>query len=305
MSDISDMSAFWTGWITVISLGSVFGCAWLLWITRKSQKHSTETEQTMGHEFDGIEEYDNPLPKWWMYMFLATIVFGLVYYLLYPGLGTFKGLLGWTSANQWEKEVDTAKQQFGPLYAELAARPVEDLARDEKALKMGQRLFANNCAVCHGSAARGNIGFPNLTDHDWLYGGTPDKIKETLVNGRMAMMPAWGAILGEDGVQQVAHFVRGLSGQQNIDATLAAKGEPLFQANCAACHGADGKGMQALGAPNLSDGIWLYGGTQGMVEMTLRGGRNGVMPAFKDTLGEEKIHLLTAYVYSLSLQPVE
>jgi cytochrome c oxidase cbb3-type subunit 3 len=281
-------------------LGSIFGCAWLLWATRKSQKHNSETEQTMGHEFDGIEEYDNPLPKWWMHMFLGTIIFGLIYLALYPGLGTFKGLLGWTSTNQWEKEVDEAQEKFAPLYAELAARPIEELAKDEKALKMGQRLFANNCSTCHGSAARGNIGFPNLTDHDWLYGGTPEKIKETLTNGRNAMMPAWGAVIGEEGVQQVAHYVRGLSGQETINKDLAAKGQALFQANCTACHGAAGEGMEILGAPNLTDGTWLYGGTQSLVEMTLRGGRNGIMPSFKATLGDEKIHLLTAYVYSLS-----
>lgn len=300
MSDMPEMSAFWSGWITVIVLGSIIGCWWLLWVTRKSQTHDSETEQTMGHAFDGIEEYDNPLPKWWMYMFLATIVFGFIYLALYPGLGNYKGLLGWTSANQWEKEVAEAEAEYGPLYASLAAKSIDELLQDENALKMGERLFANNCAVCHGSAARGNPGFPNLTDDDWLYGGEFDKIKETLHQGRMAVMPAWEAVLGEAGIVQVANYVRQMSGQQNVDADLAAKGAPLFAANCAACHGADGKGMQILGAPNLTDGIWLYGGTQSIVEMTLRNGRNGVMPAFKDTLGEERIHLVAAYVYSLS-----
>lgn len=300
MSDISDMSSFWSGWITVIVLGSIFGCAWLLWVTRKSQKHDSETEQTMGHEFDGIAEYDNPLPKWWLVMFMATIVFGLIYAALYPTLGNYGGLLGWTSHNQWQKEFDAAQEKFAPLYAELAARPIEELAKDEKALKMGQRLFANNCAVCHGSAARGNIGFPNLTDHDWLYGGTPEKIKETLKNGRNAMMPAWGSIIGEEGVIATANYVRSLSGQENVDAAQVAKGEAIFKANCAACHGPEGKGTQAMGAPNLSDGIWLYGGTQGIVEMTLRNGRGGVMPSFQQKLGDEKIHLVAAYVYSLS-----
>ncbi len=294
------MTTFWTIWITVISLGSLFGCTWLLWVTRKSEPFQSETSETMGHEYDGIEEYDNPLPKWWLYMFMATIVFGLVYYLLYPGLGGFKGLFGWTQENQWEAEVQAAEAKYGPLYAELAAQPIEALAQDTRAIRMGQRLFANNCAVCHGSAARGSFGFPDLTDNDWLYGGTPDKIKETLLIGRIAAMPAWEAVIGAEGITQVAHYVRAMSGQQNVDKALADRGSSLYAANCAVCHGGDGKGIQSLGAPNLTDGVWLYGGTQAMVEASLRNGRNGVMPAFKDTLGEERVHLVSAYVYSLS-----
>jgi cytochrome c oxidase cbb3-type subunit 3 len=294
------MSTFWTVWISVISLASIFGCYWLLWATRKSQPYQDETEETLGHSFDGIEEFDNPLPKWWLYMFIASIIFALIYLVLYPGLGSYKGLLGWTQENQWQAEVDTAKEKYGPLYAELAATPLEELAQDPKAIKMGQRLFANNCAVCHGSTARGSTGFPNLTDNDWLYGGTPEKIKETLTNGRNAAMPAWEAVIGDQGITEVANYVRALSGQETVDKTLAAKGAALFATNCAACHGTDGKGMQILGAPNLTDSIWLYGGTQQMVETTLRNGRNGAMPAFLDLLGEERVHLLAAYVYSLS-----
>lgn len=294
------MSTFWTVWISVITLGSIFGCYWLLWVTRKNQPHQQETEQTVGHSFDDIEEYDNPLPKWWLYMFIGTIVFGLIYLALYPGLGSFKGFLGWTQEGQWQAEVDLAEEKYGPLYAELAATPIEELAQDQKAIRMGQRLYANNCAVCHGSTARGGLGFPNLTDEDWLYGGTPEKIKETLLIGRIAAMPAWEAIIGADGITQVSHYVRQLSGQETIDETLAARGAPLYAANCAVCHGSDGKGLQALGAPNLTDSIWLYGGTQQMVETTLRKGRNGVMPAFLDRVGEERVHLLAAYVYSLS-----
>ena len=294
------MNTFWTVWISVISLGTIFGCTWLLWATRKSQQHDSPTEETMGHDFDGIEEYDNPLPKWWLYLFIGTIVFGLVYYILYPGLGSFKGVLGWSQENQWQKEVEQAEQKYGPLYAKLAETPIEELANDPKAVKMGQRLFANNCAVCHGSTARGSFGFPNLTDDDWLYGGSPAKIKETLTIGRTAAMPAWEAIIGNEGIVQVSHYVRALSGQKNVDQTLADKGQPIYTTNCVACHGADGKGNQMLGAPNLADGIWLYGGTQKGIENTLRTGRNGAMPSFKHTLGDERIHLVTAYVYQLS-----
>ncbi|OZG73735.1 cytochrome-c oxidase, cbb3-type subunit III [Hahella sp. CCB-MM4] len=296
------MNSFWTGWISFIVLGSIFGCAWLLWATRKSQKFHTETEETMGHSFDGIEEYDNPMPKWWLYLFMATIVFGLFYLFLYPGLGSYKGYLGWSSAGQWENEVADAKAIYDPLYAELAATPIEELVKNEDAITMGKRLFLNNCAVCHGSAAHGGFGFPNLTDNDWLYGGAPEKIKETITNGRNAAMPAWEAIVGTEGVTELANYVRSLSGQQNIDAEKAEAGAKLFQANCVACHGTDAKGNQAVGAPNLTDSTWLYGGTQQAVEMTLKSGRNGVMPTFKKTLGDERIHLVATYVYSLSKQ---
>jgi len=295
------MSTFWTVWISVISLGSIFGCYWLLWATRKSQPHQEETEETLGHSFDGIEEYDNPLPKWWLYMFIGTIVFALIYLALYPGLGSYKGLLGWTQENQWQAQVDEAKARYEPIYAELVSQPVEALAQDYHAVAMGQRLYSNNCAVCHGSTARGSFGFPNLTDDDWLYGGSPEKIKETLLNGRVAAMPAWQAIIGNQGITQVAHYVRQLSGQETIDTELAARGASLYQTNCAVCHGTEGKGNHALGAPNLTDSIWLYGGTQQMVETSLRDGRAGVMPAFLEQLGEDRVHLLTAYVYSLSL----
>jgi len=294
------MTTFWTVWISVITLGTIFGCYWLLWVTRKNQSHQEETEEKVGHDFDGIEEYDNPLPKWWLYMFIGTIIFGLVYLLLYPGLGSFKGLLGWTQEGQWQAQVDEAQEKYGPLYAELAATPIETLAEDYKAITMGQRLFDNNCAVCHGSTARGSFGFPNLTDDAWQYGGTPEKIKETLLYGRQAAMPAWEAIIGSEGITQVSHYVRALSGQETVDQELADQGAATYAGNCAVCHGADGKGIQALGAPNLTDSVWLYGGTQELVETTLHKGRNGVMPAFLERLGEERVHLLSAYVYSLS-----
>ncbi|KZZ59537.1 cytochrome C oxidase Cbb3, partial [Oleiphilus sp. HI0122] len=186
------MTSFWSFWVSIISLGSIFGSLWLIYVTRKSQTSDTETEKTMGHTFDGIEEYDNPLPKWWMYMFVATCVFGLAYYALYPGLGNYKGLLGWTQVGQWENEVQTAEEKYGPIFEAYAATPIDELVQDAEAMKVGQRLFANNCAVCHGSAGRGAIGFPNLTDDDWLYGGTEEAIKATLVNGRMGNMPAKG-----------------------------------------------------------------------------------------------------------------
>lgn len=297
------MSMFWSIWISVIVLGSIFGVAWLLHITRKSQSTHAETTKTTGHSYDGIQEYDNPLPRWWMYMFWGTIVFALIYLVLYPGLGRFQGVLGWSSANQYEREVETANNTYGPLYAELAALPIEQLAKDPRAIKMGQRLFATECSVCHGSAATGSLGFPNLTDEDWLYGGDPQTIKTTITGGRKGMMPARGVAgnLNDTEITQVASYVRSLGGE-NVDAQAAAAGKDIFfgKGGCMACHGMDGKGMAALGAPNLTDKVWLYGNSQQQVEFTIRNGRNGEMPAFGETLSKEKIHLLAAYVYSLS-----
>jgi len=295
------MSAFWSIWISVITLAVVFGVTWLLFATRKSEKFKETTEETVGHAFDGIEEYDNPLPKWWFNMFLITVVFSLGYLALYPGLGNFKGLLGWTSYNQWEKEMAHAEEVYAPVFAKYAALSIEELNQpgNETGLKMGQRMFANNCSVCHGVGGVGAYGFPNLTDNDWLYGGQPDTIVSTIVNGRQGGMPAWSAILGEDGIQDVTNYVLSLSGSEH-DATAAERGQTQFNTLCAACHMPTGEGMQALGAPNLTDNIWLYGGSFEQIAHTLRVGRAGVMPAHKDLLSDDKIHLISAYVYSLS-----
>ncbi|HSG02371.1 MAG TPA: cytochrome-c oxidase, cbb3-type subunit III [Marinobacterium sp.] len=295
------MSAFWSIWISVITLAVVFGVTWLLFATRKSEKFKETTEETVGHSFDGIEEYDNPLPKWWFNMFLITVVFALGYLALYPGLGNFKGLLGWTSTNQWEREMAHAEEVYKPVFAKYAALSIEELNQpgNETGLKMGQRMFANNCSVCHGVGGVGAYGFPNLTDKDWLYGGDPDTIKTTLIAGRQGAMPAWASVLGEDGIQDVTHYVLSLSGAEH-DSVAAERGQPQFNTLCAACHMPTGEGMQALGAPNLTDDIWLYGGSFEQIAHTLRIGRAGVMPAQKDLLSDDKIHLIAAYVYSLS-----
>jgi cytochrome c oxidase cbb3-type subunit III len=295
------MSAFWSAWVTVITLAVIFGCTWLLFQTRKSETHKESTDSTVGHVYDGIEEYDNPLPRWWFQLFVATVVFGLVYLALYPGLGNFKGLLGWTSAGQWEEEMQHAEEVYKPVFAKYAALSIEDLqSEDNKSgLQMGQRMFANNCSVCHGSAGTGAYGFPNLTDNDWLYGGAPATIKQTIAEGRNGGMPPWGSVLGEEGVRDMASYVLSLSGRE-VDPDAAQRGETQFQALCTACHGQDAKGTQALGAPNLTDDVWLYGGSFEAVTHTIRSGRAGMMPAHKDLLSDDKIHLIAAYVYSLS-----
>lgn len=295
------MSTFWSIWVSVIVLGTIFGCWWLLLATRKNQTTDTETDQTTGHSFDGIEELDNPLPKWWFYLFVGTCVFSLGYLALYPGLGNFKGLLGWTQENQWEAEVQQADAKYGELYAQYGQTPVTELAQNEDALKMGQRLFANNCAVCHGSAARGAVGFPNLTDNAWLYGGKPENILTTIHKGRNGAMPAKGLMpnMTAEQLDQVVNYVLSFSGREK-DTEAAKAGAGVFAQGCAACHGASAKGNQQVGAPDLTDDDWLYGSTYDWIAETVAYGRQNHMPAQEGRLSDDQIHILAAYVYSLS-----
>ncbi len=305
------MTSFWSWYISILSLGTIAALTWLLFATRKGQRPDN-VEETTGHSYDGIEEYDNPLPRWWFMLFVATIIFALGYLVLYPGLGNYKGILpgyedGWTGVNQWKKEMAKADEQYGPLFAKYAAMPLTEVAQDEQALKMGSRLFASNCSVCHGSDAKGSYGFPNLTDNDWLYGGDPETIKTTILHGRQAAMPAWKDVIGEDGVKNAAAYVRSLADlkqPEGIAVDLAA-GQKIYQTNCAVCHGPDGKGLQAMGAPNLTDRVWLYGSSFAQVQQSIRHGRNGQMPAQEAFLGNDKVHLLAAYVYSLSQQAAD
>lgn len=302
------MSTFWSLWIIILTTTNLVLLLWILFANRKRAvvgEESTEAKTT-GHEYDGIEEYDNPLPRWWFYMFLLTFVFSVGYLIIYPGMGAYEGIKGkdgqaWTSVNELRGHQAEAEKVYAETYGVYSKMPIEEVAKNPDALKMGFRLFSNNCAVCHGADGGGNPGFPNLTDKDWLYGGTPEKILETIVQGRNAAMPAWGSILGEEGVAEVAEYVLQISGSEH-DAAKAEAGAKLYTANCVACHGADGKGNQLVGAPNLTDKIWLYGGEPATIRQTLRDGRNGVMPAQKELLKEDRIHLLAAYVYSLSLE---
>jgi cytochrome c oxidase cbb3-type subunit 3 len=293
------MTTFWSAWIIVLTTVCTAGICWVLFANRKGKARTGEGEHTTGHSYDGIEEYDNPLPAWWFYMFVMTIIFGVGYLIAYPGLGSFKGVLNWSSSGQLAKENAQADAQFGPLFAKYAQTPIPELSKDRAAMKMGQRLFANYCSQCHGADAHGSFGFPNLTDNDWLYGGEPEQIEATITNGRNGVMPSWEAALGTQGIQQVAAHVLTLSGRES-NAAEAEAGAKIFGMYCIACHGPDGKGNVALGAPNLTDNIWLYGGSPLMIQQTVRGGRNGQMPKWGERLGNEKVHLLAAYVYSLS-----
>ncbi|EIK52176.1 MAG: cytochrome-c oxidase, cbb3-type subunit III [Pseudomonas sp.] len=305
------MSTFWSGYIALLTLGTIVALFWLIFATRKGESAGT-TDKTMGHSFDGIEEYDNPLPKWWFMLFIGTLLFGILYLVLYPGLGNWKGVLpgyenGWTQEKEWQREMDQAEQKYGPIFAKYASMSVEQLAQDEQALKMGSRLFANYCAICHGSDAKGSMGFPNLADHEWRWGGEPDAIKASILNGRIGAMPAWGQVIGEEGVANVAAYVRaelaGLPLPEGTQADLAA-GKAVFAQNCVACHGAAGEGMAMLGAPKLTNPAgWIYGSSLGQLQQTIRHGRNGQMPAQQQYLGNDKVHLLAAYVYSLSQKP--
>ncbi|NDV12968.1 cytochrome-c oxidase, cbb3-type subunit III [Crenobacter caeni] len=298
------MSNFWSNWVTFIVVVGILGVTLVLFTQSKAKVNKPgESEDTTGHRWDDdLEEYNNPLPRWWMWMFYLTIAFGIGYLVLYPGLGNFKGMRNWSSVGQYKEEVAQAQAKYEPLYAKYKSMDVKAVAADPQAQEMGKRLFQTYCIQCHGSDARGAKGFPNLTDNDWLWGGSTEAIHTTLVSGRVGQMPPWGAAFGEEKVKDTAHYVMSLSGKKH-DADRAARGKETFAAVCVACHGTDGKGNQALGAPNLTDNTWLYGGTEKTIIETITNGRQNQMPAWKDFLGDDKVHVLTAYVWSLSNNP--
>jgi cytochrome c oxidase cbb3-type subunit 3 len=298
MSDFT--SSFWPMFITVISVGGVIGCALLLWLTSKIKATSPNGDNTNGHVWDeNLREMNNPLPRWWVWMFIITILFSLFYFAAYPAIGTYAGKLGWTQVKQYEQEMEAANKTIAPLYAKFAAMPVEALAVNVEAKAIGERIFMNNCAQCHGSDAHGSRGFPNLTDKDWIHGGSPEKIAETLTNGRVGMMPPMAAAVGtEDDVKNVANYVLSLSNSDH-DATRAAAGKEKF-AVCAACHGAEGAGNQAIGAPNLADNIWLHGAGEEAIIKRINEGKVNQMPAQGAKFTPEQIHVLAAYVWGLS-----
>ncbi|MGB7542872.1 MAG: cytochrome-c oxidase, cbb3-type subunit III [Burkholderiales bacterium] len=300
MSDFT--SGFWEIYIGVITIASIVACTVLLVSMSKRRVAGSQTETT-GHVWDeDLGEYNNPLPRWWIWLFHITIVFGLVYLILYPGLGSYSGSYKWTSRGQYEAEIKQAESEYGALYARYATQDLTKIAADPDARAIGQKLFLNYCAQCHASDGGGSRGFPNLTDKDWLYGGEPQTIEATIMSGRNGIMPALGQALGDEGTRDVAHYVLSLSGRTH-DSMRAARGKQTFTTICAACHGADGKGNQQLGAPNLTDNIWLHGSSEAIIVETITKGRNSVMPAHRDFLGGAKVHILAAYVYSLS-QPL-
>ena len=289
------MSNFWSIWIIALFVICNAGLLWLLFSNRKTDQ---EMNKVKPHSYDGIEEYDNPLPSWFFNLFLATVVFGVIYLALFPGLGNYKGLLGWTSINQWEKSVNKAEDEFMTLVTPFMNKPASELTDTPKALKMGKRIFKNNCAICHGVNAKGSYAFPNLTDDDWLYGGVESHIKQSITEGRRGSMPAWASILGQD-VDPMVDYIMSLNEPDIGNHPMNEK----YNMMCSACHSKDGSGNQLFGAPNLKDDIWLYGGSSGEIKVSIEQGRNGQMPPFKNILTPERIHLVIAYVLSLHKKP--
>ena len=294
-------SDFWHWYILILTVLSLIACFWLIrWMSAGYEKKDGEVEDT-GHVWDGdLTELNNPLPRWWLGLFYITLVFGIAYLLLYPGLGKYEGFLGWSSEKEYRQEVADMDATVGPMFARFRQQDIASLSADPEALRIGERLFANYCATCHGSDARGARGYPNLRDTDWLWGGQPEQIEASILNGRQGAMPAWELPLGgETGVNEVTQYVLSFSGGSTVE-IQAEKGKARYEAFCAACHGKEGLGNPVLGAPNLTDDIWLYGASAPRIAESIAKGRNGIMPAHRDFLGEDKVHILSAYVYSLS-----
>ena len=297
------LNSFWNWFAIIVTIGSILACWWLLhWTKGISNRQDDEVGDT-GHVWDhDVRELNNPLPRWWLHLFNLTIIFGLLYFILYPGLGNFAGYLGWTQDARYEEEMQAAEARVADIYASFEGKSPEELANDAQAMSTGRRLFGQNCAMCHGSDGRGGYGFPNLTDAEWQWGSGYDNVLASITNGRQAAMPSWAAPLGEEGVREVTEYVMSLSGQ-SADEALAAAGEQKFATFCVACHGADGKGNPLLGAPDLTNDIWLYRGDRDAVMEALHEGRNGTMPPFRDQLSEARRQVLAAYVLSLSGNP--
>ncbi len=284
--------------VVLVTFNIVLAMGILVWL-RKKRGEATTTTDTTGHTWDGdLAEYNNPLPRWWLWLFILSTIFGVVYLYLYPGFGNAPGSLGWTGKNQWEAMQAEQEKKTQAVLSQFAGKSITELAVDPKALAVGRNLFANNCVACHGSDARGATSFPNLTDNDWLWGNSPETIATSISAGRVGVMAPWAEVLGEKGVDDVVAYALSLSGRSAPSGDAAA-GRTQFETICSACHGLDGRGNKDLGAPNLTDNIWLNGGSYDAVRLTVAKGRQGIMPAHGERLGEARVQLLAAYVLSL------
>ncbi len=294
------MPAFWHWFVAAGTIAFIIWCIWLVGWSAKQGPKNVADDDLVGHKWDGdLEEWNNPAPKWWLYLYFITIFWAVGYMIAYPGFGNFKGMLGWSQEGQYEAEMQAAAANYEPIYAKYAAMEFETRAADPDAQALGRSLYASYCTTCHGSDARGASGYPNLTDDDWLWGNTEADLVTTLEKGRAGVMPVLAPALGgEEGIDNMVSYVQSLSGGE-LDAG-AQSAQPMFVALCSACHGADGKGNKIFGAPNLTDDIWLYGGSDEAIRETIVKGRNGVMPAHGDLLGEDRTRILAAYIYSLS-----
>lgn len=299
MSDFVD--GFWSYYIASITLLGIIWCLWLLFSQRRWLKSRKEDEvEDTGHVWDGnLRELNNPVPRWWTVMYVSFCVFGLGYLVLYPGLGGFSGLLDYSSAEEVQKDQRRYVESVRPLYAKFDAMSIPEIAKNHEAQQIGQRLFLNNCAQCHGSDAKGSPSFPNLVEGDSLYGRTPESIEQTITKGRNGIMPAYAGVIEPADQRNVANYVRSLSGLAH-NQLAAIKGQRVYMAQCVACHGAEGKGNQALGAPNLTDGVWLYGSSENRILNAINNGLNNRMPAQEHVLTPEQIRMLTAWVWGLT-----
>ena len=299
------MSGFWNIWVMGLVTANIVFIGWLLYATSTGKKSDQPAgPETTGHTWDGdLKEYNNPLPRWWLGVFYGSIVFALVYLVLFPGFGSFKGLLDWSSTGQWQAQKADADAVVAREFAKFDGKSIAELSADPDAIRIAKNLFAANCAACHGSDAHGAKGFPNLTNPNLSWGRSEDTILATITAGRQGVMPAWKDALGADGVVQVANYVTTLSGKAAADPKAAAAGAEKFATICATCHGADGKGNPLLGAPNLTDDYWIYGSSLDTITETVANGRQNRMPAWGELLGEQRVRLLAAYIYSLAPPP--
>lgn len=296
---MADFNHDFIGWlIAIVSIFSILILVVFIW-KFSSRSGDNGKAESMGHVWDeNLHELNNPLPGWWKNLFYITLIWGFAYLIMYPGLGAYPGLLNWSQQSQYEQEIETAETEYGPIFNKFLSQDLKIVAADPEALEIGQRLFSTYCTTCHGSDARGARGYPNLRDNDWLYGGDVEQIKVSIMNGRVGNMPPWEEVLGYENVFNVTAYVQQLAGHE-VDTQVAFKGKAIYEQNCAVCHGLEGGGNIQLGAPNLTDDIWLYGGSQKRIIESIAKGRIGNMPPHKEFLGEAKAHLLSAYVYSL------
>lgn len=296
------MSAFWHWFVVIITIGFIAAMVWLFIATGRARvpsKPSEEGTDTTGHVWDDdLTEYNNPMPRWWLWLFYGTVVFTIVYLVLYPGLGRYEGVLGWSQEGQYEEQMARSAAAFEERFGEMLELPVEELVDHPDAVRMGRNLFAHNCSTCHGSDARGARGYPDLTDDHWIWGGEPQQVLTSIVNGRQATMPPFGDQLGDRGVTRTAVYVQQLAGQE-VDSNLAAAGRRHFEQICVACHGPDGTGNIHLGAPDLTAGVFMYGSSLDALRETIRNGRQGVMPAHGELIGDARSRLVAAYVLNL------
>jgi cytochrome c oxidase cbb3-type subunit 3 len=299
------MSSGWTWYIIALVAINLVGCTVLLWWTSRRRPGDPAPEDT-SHIWDGdLTEYNKPLPRWWIVLFYLTIAFAAGYIFWFGGLGKIAGYSGWTSSKELAQDTAENAKQLEATFHPFAGQPINVLAQNPKALALGRQIFVNTCATCHGSSGQGAIGYPDLADTIWKWGGDPDTILTSVLDGRDGVMPPWGPTLtsmdGPDAVNEVASYVLTLRDPSLLNNDfLAQKGKKLFDGICVACHGADGKGNQALGAPDLTSGYWMYGGSKQAIMQTISDGRHGTMPAWKDVLGETRARLAAAYVWSLS-----